>query len=242
MTGFEDRGVLVTGASQGLGRAIFGELARAGARVVGVARGAAALSAAAEELRRAGYDAHALAADVGDVHAIYPLAGSAQALVGPIDVLVHDASTLGPTPLRPLLDTECEDFSRVLEVNLLGPFRLTRAIVGGMIVRGRGIVASISSDAAINAYPSWGPYGASKAALDHLTRTWAAELEGTGVIAVSIDPGEMDTEMHRAALPDADPATLDSPATVGASIAAGLRGLTPRDNGRRVLASEWRAR
>jgi NAD(P)-dependent dehydrogenase (short-subunit alcohol dehydrogenase family) len=137
------------------------------------------------------------------------------------------------------LDTECEDFTRVLEVNLLGPFRLTRAIVGCMIVRGSGIIVSISSDAAVSAYPTWGPYGASKAALDHLTRTWAAELDGTGVIAVSVDPGEMDTAMHRAALPDTDPATLASPGSVGAAIVAGLQGLTTRDNGRRLLASEW---
>lgn len=242
MTGFEERGVLITGASQGLGRALFTQLARAGARVVGVARGAAALSAAADELRRQGLEAHALPADVGDVHAIYPLAGAAQALVGPIEVLVHAASTLGPTPLRPLIDTQCEDFSRVLEVNVLGPFRLTGAIVGGMVVRGRGIVLSISSDAAVSAYPSWGPYGASKAALDHLTRTWAAELDGTGVIVMSVDPGEMDTAMHRAALPDADPAALAAPEAVAAAIVAGLRGLSPSDNGRRLLASEWRAR
>jgi NAD(P)-dependent dehydrogenase (short-subunit alcohol dehydrogenase family) len=239
MKRFENRAALVTGASRGLGRALLGELARAGARVVGVARGAAELAAAVEELRGQGFDAHALPADVGEVEAIYPLAGAAQALVGPIDVLVHDASTIGPTPLRPLLDTECEEFTRVLEVNLLGPFRLTRAIVGGMIVRGSGLVVSISSDAAVAAYPSWGPYGASKAALDHLTRTWAAELDGTGVIAVSIDPGEMDTEMHRAALPEADPRTLASPESVGTRVVGWLGGLTSRDNGRRVLASEW---
>lgn len=240
MPGFKNRSVLITGASRGLGRALFAELARAGARVVGVARGELELRAAAEELRARGLDAHALAADIGDVRAIYPLAGAAQALVGPIDMLVHDASTLGPTPLRPLLDTECEDFTRVLEVNLLGPFRLTRAIVGGMIVRGRGTVVSISSDAAVTAYPNWGAYGVSKSALDHLARSWAAELEGTGVVSVSIDPGEMDTAMHREALPDADPAALACAERVGAAIVAWLGELSARDNGRRVLASEWR--
>jgi len=240
MTALENRSVLITGASRGLGRALFAEFARAGARVVGVARGESELRATAETLRGRGLDAHALSADVGDVHAIYPLAGAAQALIGPIDVLIHDASTLGPTPLRPLLDTECEDFMRVLEVNLLGPFRLTRAIVGGMIVRGRGTVVCISSDAAVAAYPNWGAYATSKAALDHLARSWAAELEGTGVISVSIDPGEMDTAMHRAALPDADPAVLARPESVGAVIVAWLGALSARDNGRRVLASELR--
>ena len=116
----KDKSVLLTGASQGLGLALFGELARAGARVVGVARNAAAIEHAAAELRGLGLAAHGLAADVGQKSDVYPIAGAAAALVGPIDILIHNASSLGPTPLRLLLDSTCEDFSRVLEVNLLG--------------------------------------------------------------------------------------------------------------------------
>jgi NAD(P)-dependent dehydrogenase (short-subunit alcohol dehydrogenase family) len=156
-------------------------------------------------------------------------------------LFVHHSSTLGPTPLGPLLDLPCEEFLRVLQVNLLGPFRLTKAIAGGMLVRGSGIVASISSDAALSAYPHWGAYGVSKAALDHLSRSWAAELGGTGVSTISIDPGEMDTEMHRAAIPDADPKTLAQPAVVARQIIAGLERLTPEQSGARVLASDWSA-
>ncbi|HTV17222.1 MAG TPA: SDR family oxidoreductase [Polyangiaceae bacterium] len=241
MSRFSQRGVLITGASRGLGRALFEQLARSGARVVGVARRTDDLERAAQALRAEGFEAHALAADAGDIDAIYPLAGASQALVGPIELLVHAASTLGPTPLGPLLDLPCEEFSRVLQLNLLGPFRLTRAIVGGMLVRGSGIVVSISSDAAVNAYPHWGAYGASKAALDHLSRTWAAELRGTGVSAISIDPGEMDTDMHRDALPDSDPATLARPVDVARQIIAGLERLTPGESGSRVIAADWSA-
>jgi NAD(P)-dependent dehydrogenase (short-subunit alcohol dehydrogenase family) len=242
MSRFNQRGVLITGAGRGLGRALFEQLARAGARVVGVARHTEDLERAARALRAEGLAAHALAADVGDIDAIYPLAGASQALVGPIELLVHGASTLGPTPLGPLLDLPCEEFLRVLQVNLLGPFRLTRAIAGGMIVRGSGVVASISSDAAVNAYPGWGAYGVSKAALDHLSRSWAAELSGTGVSAISIDPGEMDTDMHRDAIPDADPSTLARPADVARQIITGLERLTPGQNGARVIAADWSVR
>jgi NAD(P)-dependent dehydrogenase (short-subunit alcohol dehydrogenase family) len=239
MSKFNQRGVLLTGASRGLGRALFEQFARAGAKVVGIARGVDELDRAARELRSKGLDAHALAGDIGDIESIYPLAGASQALVGPIEVLIHDASSLGPTPLRPLLDLPCEEFSRVLDVNLLGPFRLTKAIVGSMVVRGRGVVVAVSSDAAVNAYPNWGAYGVSKAALDHLSRSWAAELHGTGVSVVSVDPGEMDTAMHRAALPDADPATLARPEDVARRLIAWLEQVGPEQSGVRVNAADW---
>jgi NAD(P)-dependent dehydrogenase (short-subunit alcohol dehydrogenase family) len=217
------RAALVTGASRGLGAALAGELARRGARVVAVAREAAALDPVVDRIRAEGFEAHALVADQGEREAVYPLVGAATALVGPIEVLVLNASTLGPLPLRELADTECEDFARVLEVNLLGPFRLTKAVVGSMVVRGSGLVVGLSSDAAVNGYPGWGPYGVSKAGLDHLLRTWAAELAGSGVRFLSLDPGEMDTRMHADAMPDADRTQLADPARVAARI-AGLLG------------------
>ena len=136
----EGAAVVITGGSRGLGRALGRTLAAAGARVVLVARGEDELRDAVEEIRAAGGVAHAIAADVGDKHAIHRIAGGAAALVGPIDVLVNAASTLGPTPLRALMDTECEDLERVLQVNVIGPFRLTKALAGPMSVRGRGVV------------------------------------------------------------------------------------------------------
>jgi NAD(P)-dependent dehydrogenase (short-subunit alcohol dehydrogenase family) len=157
---------------------------------------------------------------VGNKDDVYAIAGAAAALVGDLDIVVHNASTLGPTPLPLLADTACEDLERVLAVNVVGPFRLTRALVGPMLLRGRGLVVHISSDAAVAAYPRWGAYGASKAALDHLARIWGAELEGTGVHFLGFDPGEMDTEMHAAAMPEADRASLHRPADVAKRLAA----------------------
>jgi NAD(P)-dependent dehydrogenase (short-subunit alcohol dehydrogenase family) len=223
-TNIAGKSALVTGGSQGLGRALGRELAAAGARVVLVARGRAPLERAAAEIRAAGGEAHAVAADVGHRDAAHAIAGQAAALVGPIDILVNNASTLGPVPLRLLLDTDCEDLERVLAVNLVGPFRLTKALAGSMVLRGSGVVVNISSDAAVEAYERWGAYGASKAALDHMGRIWAAELAGTGVRILSVDPGEMRTQMHADAIPDADPATLADPAVVAARIVARIAG------------------
>jgi NAD(P)-dependent dehydrogenase (short-subunit alcohol dehydrogenase family) len=213
---------IVTGASRGLGRALAVELARAGAKLVLVARESEALHLAVAELRAAGGDAHAIAADLGDKQAIHAIAGAAAALIGPIDLLVHNASALGPTPLRLLVDTDCEDFERLFEVNVLGPFRLSKAIAGGMALRGRGTIVHVSSDAAVNAYPRWGAYGVTKAALEQLGRAWAAELGAFGVRSVVVDPGDMDTDMHAAAVPEADRAGLRRPADVARALVAQL--------------------
>jgi len=213
-------GAIVTGGSRGLGASLGSALAARGARVVLVARERGPLEETVARIRAAGGEAHALAEDIGDKTAIHRIAGAAAALVGPIDLLVHNASTLGPVPLRLLLDTDCEDLERTLAVNLVGPFRLTKAVAGPMVLRGRGTVVHVSSDAATSAYPRWGAYGVSKAALLHLNAIWAAELEGTGVRFLSVDPGEMNTKMHADAIPDADPATLADPADVAARIVA----------------------
>ena len=227
-----DTASLVTGASRGLGRALAETLAAAGSRVVMVAREREPLERTAAEIRSAGGIAHALVADVGDISAVHPIAAQAAALVGPIDILVNNASTLGPTPLRVLLDTECEDLSRVLEVNLVGPFRLTKVIAGSMALRGRGLVVNISSDASVEAYPTWGAYSISKAALDHLTRIWAVELAEAGVRFLAIDPGEMNTRMHADAMPEADPTSLADPAEIAARITAVLAASEPSSGAR----------
>jgi NAD(P)-dependent dehydrogenase (short-subunit alcohol dehydrogenase family) len=227
---------VVTGGSRGLGAALGEALARSGARVVLVARGGEALESSVARIRAQGGEAHGLAEDVGDKDAIHRIAGASAALVGPIDLLVHNASTLGPVPLRLLLDTDCEDLEAALAVNLVGPFRLTKAIAGGMALRGRGVVLHVSSDAAVNAYPRWGAYAVSKAALDHLNRTWAAELEGTGVRFLSVDPGEMKTKMHADAIPECDPSTLADPADVAARIVRLIERAETHANGARLEA------
>jgi NAD(P)-dependent dehydrogenase (short-subunit alcohol dehydrogenase family) len=191
-------------------------------------------------IRARGGVAHALADDVADKSAVHRLAGAAAALLGPIDLLIHNASTLGPTPLRLLLDTECEDLSRVLEVNLVGPFRLTKIIAGSMALRGEGTIVHVSSDAAVAPYPRWGAYGVSKAAQDHLSRQWAAETGELGVRVFNVDPGEMDTDMHRDAVPDADRATLADPRRVARSIVDMIESERVV-SGARVDAQSWKA-
>jgi len=222
MNSLQGKAAVVTGGSRGLGRALGLALARAGARVVLVARHAEPLRSVVAEINAAGGEAHALVADVADQDAAAVVAGQAAALVGPVDILINNASTLGPVPLRLLLDTDCEDLERALAVNLVGPFRLTKALAGSMVLRGAGTVVNVTSDAATQAYPSWGAYGASKAALEQLGRIWAAELEGTGVRVLSVDPGEMDTVMHAEAMPDADRTQLGDPAQVADRIVAAL--------------------
>ena len=201
---------LVTGAGRGLGRAAAFALAARGAHVVLVSRSPSALDEVRGFIRARGGLAHSIVADVADPEQIYPLVGQAAALAGPISILLNNASTLGPVPLRPLLDTDCEDFERALAVNLLGPFRITKAVLGSMIARDEGLIVNISSDAAVNPYSDWGAYSVTKAALDHLTRIWAQEVQtaGLGIRFLSFDPGEMDTKMHREALPAADPKSL----------------------------------
>lgn len=231
-------GVVITGASRGLGAALAKEMARAGARVVLVARREELLDEVVSEIRSEGGEAYAVAADVGAKEDVYAIAGAAAALVGDIDVVVHNASTLGPTPLPLLADTACEDLERVLAVNLVGPFRLTKALAGPMLLRERGLVVHISSDAAVAAYPRWGAYGASKAALDHMARTWAAELDGTGVRFLGVDPGEMDTDMHADAMPDADRTTIERPETVARKLVEMIRDDSV-PNGARLEAAAW---
>ncbi|MGZ5968199.1 MAG: SDR family NAD(P)-dependent oxidoreductase [Polyangiales bacterium] len=231
------KGVLVTGAGRGLGAALARALARRGAKVVLVARNAESIDAVVRAIRHEGGEAHAIVGDVGDKRAIHKIAGAAAALVGNIDVLIHNASTLGPVPLRPLLDTDCEDLEDALAVNLVGPFRLTKAVAGSMVVRKTGVVVAISSDAATNSYATWGAYGASKAALDHLTKTFAAELGEHGVRFFSVDPGEMDTKMHADAFGPMDTSTLARPEEVAQSIVRAIEHADLAPNGSRIEAS-----
>jgi NAD(P)-dependent dehydrogenase (short-subunit alcohol dehydrogenase family) len=236
----QGKAAFLTGASRGLGAALARELAGRGARLALVARGAEELEQVAAEIRRRGGIAHSLPADISEKTAIHPLAGAAAALLGPIDVLIHNASLLGPTPLQLLLDTECEDLSRVLETNLVGPFRLSKIIAGSMALRRTGVIVHISSDASVAAYPRWGAYSVSKAGLDHLARIWAAELADRGVRIFSVDPGEMDTVMHAQAMPDADRSELADPAAVARRIVAMIESESIA-SGARLEAARWEA-
>src|SRR5262245_61724427 len=123
-------------------------LAAEGWAVAGVARGAEPLAAAVAEVTARGGRAIAIPGDVGKADEAARIAGEAAAKLGPIELVVHAASTLGPVPLRPLLEIEPRELLEVLETNLMGPFRLTRLLVGPMVLRGKGTVVFVSSDAA----------------------------------------------------------------------------------------------
>jgi NAD(P)-dependent dehydrogenase (short-subunit alcohol dehydrogenase family) len=238
--------IAITGGTSGLGLALVDELTRRGARVAFVAR----TRERVEEVARAHPLASGIVGDVANKDDIYPIALQIMGALGGLDVLVNNASSLGPVPLALLADTECEDLELALATNVLGPFRLTKALLGALAASAReslpgrpirqslgeggsadgakaGVVVNISSDAAVNAYPQWGAYGASKAALRHMTRIWDEELAPQGIHFLSLDPGDMDTPLHALAVPDADPATLKRPEAaareIADAIAASLR-------------------
>jgi len=202
---------LVTGGTSGLGLALVRTLAASGARVAFVARGRERVEHVAREIP----GTHGIVGDVASKTDIHPIALQAVGELGGLDILINNASDLGPTALALLGDTDCEDLERALATNLVGPFRLTKAVLGSLSAsarEGRGaVVLNVSSDAAINAYPTWGAYSASKAGLHHLSRIWNEELAPDGIRVLSVDPGDMDTPMHAQAVPDADPATLKRP-------------------------------
>lgn len=212
--------VLVTGGTSGLGLALVRQLHAEGARVAFVARTALRVLAVQNELR----GTIGIVGDVAAKHDIHRIALQALGTLGGLDVLVNNASALGPTPLRLLADTECEDLEQVLATNLIGPFRLTKVCLGALAASARegrgGVVLNISSDAAVNAYARWGAYGASKAALAHLTRIWNEELAMLTIKHLALDPGDMDTPLHAAAIPDADRSQLKRPETAARELIA----------------------
>ena len=191
---------LVTGASRGLGLVIARVLGSRGYRLAIGARDRAALDAAAAELSAHAPAVLAVAGDVTDAHVRANLIGAAQQLGG-LDVLVNNASELGPR--GPLTAFDVPRFGRLFPVNVGAPMVLVQLALP-LLAERRGLIVNITSDAAHAAYPGWGPYGATKAALELLTRTLAAELRGQGVSAVLVDPGDMRTRMHQEAFPHED--------------------------------------
>ena len=219
--------VAITGGTSGLGLALVEALHARGASVAFIARDAARVAAVA----RAHPGTHGIAGDVSVKEQTYPIAMRISAALGGLDLLVNNASSLGPAALAPLADTDCEDLEAAFATNLVGPFRLTKALLGALGAAARegrpARVLNISSDAAVTPYAGWGAYGASKAALAHLSRIWDAELASHGIRVLAIDPGDMDTPLHAQAVPDADPATLKRPADAAREILAQLEALVP---------------
>src|SRR4029453_2771160 len=184
--------IAITGGTSGLGRALVRRLLDAGADVAFVARGRPGVERVCQERP----DAHGIVGDVSRKEEIHPIAIQVLGALNGLDVLVNNASSLGPVPLAPLADTECEDLEGAFATNVLGPFRLTKALLGSLAAApregGAPLVINISSDAAITPYAGWGAYGATKAALAHLTRIWDGELTSEGIRVLSLDPGDRD--------------------------------------------------
>jgi NAD(P)-dependent dehydrogenase (short-subunit alcohol dehydrogenase family) len=216
--------VAITGGTSGLGLALVKALRARGAEVAFIARDAARVAAVARDVA----GTHGIAGDVSRKGETHALAIQVVNALGGLDVLVNNASSLGPVPLALLADTDCEDLEAALATNLVGPFRLTKALLGALVAAAREgrrpLVVSITSDAAVTPYAGWGAYGASKAALAHLSRIWDAELADHGVHVRAVDPGDMDTPLHALAVPDADPATLARPEDAARGIVEAIAG------------------
>jgi NAD(P)-dependent dehydrogenase (short-subunit alcohol dehydrogenase family) len=211
--------VAITGGTAGLGRALVLEFLGRGADVAFIARNPSGVVQVAQEYGRA----HGIVGDVSNKEDTHRIALQVLGALGGLDVLINNASDLGPVPLQLLADTQCEDLERALATNVLGPFRLTKTLLGSLAAAARenrgAVVLNVSSDAAVTPYPRWGAYGGSKAALRHLTLIWEQEMAAAAVRFISFDPGDMDTALHRAAVPEADVSSLKRPETAAREVA-----------------------
>lgn len=220
---------LITGASRGLGLALAETLAERGWTLVLDARGAKALSRAAESLDPRA-TVHAVPGDVGDP-AHRAAVAAAVAVHAPLDLLVNNASALGPSPLPALADLDPGQLTSVLATNVVAPLALFQKVRAHLSLG--AVVIDVSSDAAVEAYPGWGGYGASKAALDHVSAVLGVEHPDLHVYA--FDPGDMRTRMHQDAFPGEDISDRPDPATV---VPAVLRLLDQRPPSGRVRAAD----
>jgi NAD(P)-dependent dehydrogenase (short-subunit alcohol dehydrogenase family) len=220
---------LITGASKGLGLALARGLTDRGWRLVIDARNSTGLSAAAAQLP----STIAVRGDVKEAAHREQL----RAAVGErVDLLVNNASELGPSPLPPLARYPLDALRAVYETNVVAPLALTQLLLPHVRAAG-GVVLNISSDAAVEAYPGWGGYGSAKAALDHLSAVLAAEEPDIRCYAV--DPGDLRTDMHQAAFPGEDISDRPLPDTI---VPAFMRLLEVRPPSGRYRASELAAK
>jgi NAD(P)-dependent dehydrogenase (short-subunit alcohol dehydrogenase family) len=200
---------VLTGASRGLGLALAGALAERGWHLILDARDADRLAAGAADLPRAA-TVEAIAGDVADPEHRRALADAVRR-AGRLDLLVNNASVLGPSPLLPVPELPPGALARVFDVNTFAPVALIQLLLPELR-RSGGRILNLSSDAAVEAYPGWGGYGAAKAALDHLTAVLAVELPDLPCYA--LDPGDMATDLHQQAFPGEDISDRPAPITV----------------------------
>ncbi|HEY2750107.1 SDR family NAD(P)-dependent oxidoreductase [Phenylobacterium sp.] len=205
---------LVTGASRGIGRASALALARAGAHVVAVARTEGGLTELDDEIRAAtGQPATLVPLDIADGDALDQLGLALHQRFGRLDVLVHAAATLGP--MTPVSHIEPKHWDRVVAVNLTATYRLIRTTEPLLRASDAARAIFLTSGRVARPKAFWGPYGVTKAGMEHMVRTWADELEQTRIRAVLLDPNTMRTKMRAEAMPGEDPATVTDPAEIG---------------------------
>jgi NAD(P)-dependent dehydrogenase (short-subunit alcohol dehydrogenase family) len=226
---------IVTGGSRGLGKAFARELLDRGLLVIIDGRDAVELERARRELCESG-DVLAIAGDVSDPNHVHTLVAAARR-AGRLDLLVNNASTLGKVPLPAIATLERETFRALFDVNVFAPIHLIQHALPLMALVETGTIVNVTSDAGVEAYPAWGGYGATKAALEHVSRVLAAELEGSSTRVLVFDPGDMNTAMHRDAVPDADPAQLREPADSARALIRAIAAM--RGGFERVGASEF---
>ena len=241
----DGKNILITGASQGLGREMALRFAREGAAALSLAaRHADKLNAARDDILKIApkIDVVVIEADVSKPRDIERIVGTTLAqFKGQLDVLINNASTIGPSPMPFLLDYPVEHFRAVLDTNLIGPFLLIKNALPAMIERG-GSIVNVTSDAGRVGYPGWGAYGISKFGLEGLSQTWASELEDSGVRVNWVDPGSMNTAMHRAAEPEEDPSEWADPADVSDVFVFLASDESKNVTGKRFQAQEdWKA-
>ena len=197
--------VMITGASRGLGKALTLAFAKQGARLAICARTEQALAEVKKEALQAGAaEVLAVKADVSLSRDVERFVAQTEERFGNIDVLINNASILGPSPMPLLLDYPEDDFEEVIRINTLSLFLVTRRVLPVMLQRNSGAIINVTSEAGNTGYAGWGAYGISKFAVEGMTETWADELSDTRITVNMVDPGEMDTAMHKLAVPDCD--------------------------------------
>jgi NAD(P)-dependent dehydrogenase (short-subunit alcohol dehydrogenase family) len=203
----EGKVALITGASQGLGKALALAYAKEGARVVINSRSEESIRPVAEEAENMGAEILALAADVSKSEDVERLVGAATQRFGRIDVLVNNAGILGPRVA--ILDYPEEEWRRVIDANLTGPFLVSKAVIPHMPEGGS--IVNVVSGVSVEGRAKWGAYSVSKFGVEGLTQILASELEERGIRVNAVDPGGMRTEMRAAAYPEEDPMTRITP-------------------------------